>query len=163
MTFLCTKMIMTSWQHFELMHGRFQDQPFYPTPAFDYNVAAFHMKSGDLSKAILTLEKLNQMAPNFHDANYLLGLAYAKNAELSKAADVLKRWIRIDPQHLHSYLLLTDILKKEMKLTEAEDVLRQGILCLPEVAILKEELKGLESFSSSSSAPPFPPNKPFRK
>ena len=163
MIYPCAKMIQTSWQHLGLTHGHLSSEPYYPTPSYDYNQAALHMKSGDLPAAIQSLEKLDEIAPNFHDSRYLLGLAHAKQGNLTRAADILRKWIIIDPQHLHSYLLLADILKKEMKLTEAEEVLRQGILCLPEIAILKKELETLDSYSSSSFMLQPPQSKPSPK
>lgn len=73
------------------------------------------------------LEKAASLAPNFFDAQFLLGTAYADLRQMEKAESAFRRALEIKPQSAAARFALGEVYRQEKKYKDAEQMLLAGL------------------------------------
>jgi tetratricopeptide (TPR) repeat protein len=142
LTVLCFLPVYSQFFYSQAVNGgdlpRFQ--PFYRSPALDYNYAVRKFRDGKLTETLKMVQEIKKRAPHFQDIDYLSGLTLAKLNREPEAVTVLREKIRIDPYLLESWLLLSDILINTDNLAAACALLDEGGSLFPHEPLFAKKL-----------------------
>jgi len=93
-----------------------------------YNEGNNLLLKGDLSKAVLKLQKLLFLQPDHYRGRFKLGLALAKQEKYLQAESVFRTAIALIPENSFAYYCYGLTLSRQEKMEKAEEAFRKSIL-----------------------------------
>lgn len=93
-----------------------------------YNEGNTLLLKGDLSKAVLKLQKLLFLQPDHYRGRFKLGLALAKQEKYLQAESVFRTAIALIPENSFAYYCYGLTLSRQEKTERAEEAFRKSIL-----------------------------------
>lgn len=119
---ICLNLIVCASSQRKLKKQREND------PEYQYNLALFYMREGDIDESIRYLNKAIAIKPDYAHALCTLGLAYSMKRNFPESINTLKKCLTVDPSMTEAHNYLGVAYQEQGFVDEAEKEFRIAIM-----------------------------------